>query len=242
MRRFLDDSSLCTLLAAILAVAGPWVSVCVHASSNQPLAEIQRAAESAVQRDVRVTNGTLFARAVELDSRLALVACTQSLQARSAPIRAGMTRALVAVTCSAPVAWTVNVPVTLDVEQDVLIVRQPIARGATLAANDVAIERRRLPGVSTRFVASPTDLAQKVARRPLAAGEPLTADALAPAVIVKRGQVVTLVSQVGAVTIRSGGRAMGDAAMQGRVRVQNESSRKVIEGIVESADTVRVGR
>jgi flagella basal body P-ring formation protein FlgA len=35
---------------------------------------------------------------------------------------------------------------------------------------------------------------------------------------------------------------MADAPLQGRIRVQNANSLRIVEGIVESADTVRVGR
>lgn len=238
MRRFLGDSYICIATAALLAL----LSSGVAAASTHSLGDVQRAAETAVHRDVRVTHGTLYATAVPLDPRLALTACAQALQARSSPVRAGMTRALVSVSCVGPVPWTINVPVFMEIEQAVLITRAPVARGVSLASDDVRVETRRVPGISTRYLGGVQELAHKTTRRPLAAGEVVVADALAPAMVIKRGQSVTIIAEEGGVAIRTGGRAMADAPLQGRIRVQNANSLRIVEGIVESADTVRVGR
>jgi flagella basal body P-ring formation protein FlgA len=63
-----------------------------------------------------------------------------------------------------------------------------------------------------------------------------------PDLIVRRGQEVTLLSSDGAVEVRANGRAMIDGAAGSRIQVQNLSSLRVVEGVVESADLVRVAR
>jgi flagella basal body P-ring formation protein FlgA len=57
---------------------------------------------------------------------------------------------------------------------------------------------------------------------------------------VKRGQHVTLLAAVGGLEVRAAGVAMNDAAAQGRVRVQNISSNRIVEGVVESPDVIRI--
>jgi flagella basal body P-ring formation protein FlgA len=63
-----------------------------------------------------------------------------------------------------------------------------------------------------------------------------------PDLIVRRGQAVTLLSSGGAVEVRASGRAMVDGTAGARIQVQNLSSMRVVEGVVESADLVRVAR
>jgi flagella basal body P-ring formation protein FlgA len=58
--------------------------------------------------------------------------------------------------------------------------------------------------------------------------------------VIHRGQEVTLVASGGAIEIRATGRAMTDAIAGARIQVQNLSSMTVVEGVVESADVVRV--
>jgi flagella basal body P-ring formation protein FlgA len=72
-------------------------------------------------------------------------------------------------------------------------------------------------------------------------GTPLTVDMFAADIKVRRGQRVTLVSAVGGIEVLAAGEAIADANPDGRVRVRNLGSRKVVEGRVESADRVRVG-
>jgi flagella basal body P-ring formation protein FlgA len=62
----------------------------------------------------------------------------------------------------------------------------------------------------------------------------------APDLIVHRGQQVTLLSAAGPVEVRASGRAMVDGAAGSRIQVQNLSTLRVVEGVVESADRVRV--
>jgi flagella basal body P-ring formation protein FlgA len=63
-----------------------------------------------------------------------------------------------------------------------------------------------------------------------------------PDLIVRRGQEVTLLSSSGAVEVRANGRAMIDGAAGSRIQVQNLGSMRVVEGVVETADLVRVAR
>jgi flagella basal body P-ring formation protein FlgA len=52
---------------------------------------------------------------------------------------------------------------------------------------------------------------------------------------------VTLLTRVGGIEVSAAGEAMADATPEGRVRVQNLASRRVVEGVAETADRVRVG-
>jgi len=64
----------------------------------------------------------------------------------------------------------------------------------------------------------------------------------APDLIVRRGQEVTLLSAADTIEVRASGRAMSDGAAGSRIQVQNLGSQRVVEGVIESADLVRVSR
>jgi len=72
------------------------------------------------------------------------------------------------------------------------------------------------------------------------AGSILVADMLAADPVVVHGQQVTLVAALGGLEVRAPGRVLNDGAVAARVRVQNLSSQRIVEGVVETADTVRV--
>jgi flagella basal body P-ring formation protein FlgA len=65
-------------------------------------------------------------------------------------------------------------------------------------------------------------------------------DALTPSNAIHRGQQVTLISGSGDFQVRVGAVALADGRIADRIRVQNLSSQRVVEGIVRSASEVEV--
>ena len=63
---------------------------------------------------------------------------------------------------------------------------------------------------------------------------------LAPARLVKRGQSVVIVGISGGFQVRAQGKALADAAAGDSVAVENLSSRRVVQGLVQPDGTVRV--
>jgi flagellar basal body P-ring formation protein FlgA len=206
----------------------------------QSLEAVRSAAERALRRqiDPQLTGVTL--EAVSLDSRLRLPACASSLETFAQPPRGTQARALVRVSCSTGAIWSLNVPVAIRRELDVLILRRAVARGESLAAADVVAQKRVIASLSSPYVGRLEDLAGRLTRRPLPEGTPLTAEAFSAALLIKRGQTVTLTASTGGIQVRAPGRALADATASQRLRVQNLDSLKVVEGVAESDGVVRV--
>ena len=122
-----------------------------------------------------------------------------------------------------------------------LVLRRALARRARVAPTDVEPQIRRLPGSAAHFVSDVANLQGHRLKRSLPAGTAITVDVLAPDILVRRGQQVTLIAANGPVEIRAQGQALTDGAETERVRVQNVTSLKVVEGVVESDSVVRVG-
>jgi flagella basal body P-ring formation protein FlgA len=211
-----------------------------HAQSIESLESIQAAAESYIQAQLPSTRGKYFVTASRLDSRLRLADCAKALDVFIANNGAVQTRTTVGVRCTDIGGWTVYVPVAVEVEAPVLVLRRALARRARVEALDVELQTRRLPGISTNFLNDVSTLQGRRLRRALAAGTPLTSDVLDRDVLVQRGQSVTLIASTGGIEIRAQGRALTEGSERDRVRVQNVNSLKVVEGVVENAGTVRV--
>lgn len=208
--------------------------------TTEPLASIRGAAQSYIKGLLPRTAGGSTVTVGTLDSRLRLAPCPQPL---NVVLPAGMqlqARVTVGVSCTGPVHWTLYVPVTIESTINVLVLTHAVARDIHLTASDVTVETRTTAGPGTAYLGGAAELKNRTVRRPLAAGTALTADMFAPDLIVRRGQEVTLLSAGNAVEVRASGRAMSDGAAGARIQVQNLSSLRVVEGVVESADIVRV--
>jgi flagellar basal body P-ring formation protein FlgA len=221
------------------SVATFWFGL-APAQSNAALESIQQAAESYVHAQLPQTRGEYFVTATRLDARLRLAACVQPLDVFVANNGTVQPRTTVGVRCTDVGGWTVYVPVAVEVEAPVLVLRRALARRARIEALDVELQTRRLPGISTNFLNDVSTLQGRRLRRALAAGTPLTIDVLDRDVLVQRGQRVTLIASHGGLEIRAQGQALSEGSERDRVRVQNVNSLKVVEGVVENAGTVRV--
>jgi flagella basal body P-ring formation protein FlgA len=211
------------------------------ATGLTPPETLQRAAEALLRRRVSTTGADeMFVTAGALDSRLRLPACTTALDAFLPAGAQPAARTTVGVRCAAPY-WTVYVPVTVETSLRVLVLKRAAARLASVGNADVEQQQRRVAGFPTTYVTDVSMLAGRHLRKAVPPGTALTVDLFATDLLVKRGQRVTLLSSVGGIEVRAMGEAMADAQPDGRVRVQNLGSRKVVEGHAESADRVRVG-
>ncbi len=210
----------------------------------QPLDSIRTTAEKFViaelPKSIEVSRRKVIATAGYLDSRLRLPACDGNLTAARPQGSVLTARNTIGVTCPSGNEWTVYVPVTLESETTVLVTRRAAARGANLTAEDVEERTQLVPGIASNYVADPAKLAGMHAKRAIPAGTALTADVLAPNLLIKRGQQVTLLAAVGGIEVRASGRALTEGGAADRIRVQNLNSTRVVEGFVESADIVRI--
>lgn len=210
------------------------------AQAIQSLDSIQAAAEAHVTSQLPPTSGKYYVSATRLDSRLRLAQCRETLEAFVANNGTVQTRTTVGVRCHTPAPWTIYVPVAVETEAPVLVLRRALARRARVEALDVELQTRRLPGIASNFVNDMSALSGRRLRRALPAGTPLTTDVLDRDVLVQRGQQVTLVAASGGIEIRAQGKALSDGSAHDRIRVQNMNSLKIVEGVIEKAGTIRV--
>jgi flagella basal body P-ring formation protein FlgA len=223
-------------LVASLPTAGAGPAV----GAVESITTIEAAAHSYVQSLLPPGAAQTQITVLPIDRRLRLAQCGSALTARL-PVGTNLAaRATVGVTCAGPTHWSVYVPVVVESRISVLVLRHAVARDTHLTADDVAVETRRTAGTAAAYLDAVTELPGRTVRRPLPIGTALTVDMFAADTVIHRGQQVTLVAEGGSIEIRATGRAMMDAPTGARIQVQNLSSLTVVEGVVESADVVRV--
>ena len=226
---------------SLLILAASLLCANIALATTQPLDAVQAAAEEFVRGHLPASTLRHYVTAGQLDPRLRLAACPAPLETFSQNAASTGARVTIGVRCTADNTWTLYVPVSVEVEAPVLVLRRALARRARVAPTDVEPQMRRLPGSAINFVSDIANLQGHRLKRSLPAGAPLTVDALTPDILVRRGQQVTLIAAIGAVEIRAQGQALSDGAESERVRVQNVTSLKVVEGVVDRDGVVRVG-
>lgn len=227
-------------LAVLLTVALPMLGAGAAGREVESVTAIEAAARSYIKSLVPPGAAQTQITVQPVDQRLRLAKCGAPLTTQLPPGTDLTARATVAVGCPGPTHWSVYVPVVVESRISVLVLRHAVARDARLGADDVTLESRRTAGTAAAYLASVGELAGRTVRRPLALGTALTVEMFAADTVIHRGQEVTLLAGGPEIQIRATGRALMDAPAGARIQVQNLSSMTVVEGVVESADVVRV--
>jgi flagella basal body P-ring formation protein FlgA len=225
--------SLLALLTGASASAGP-------DAAFEPVKGLQAAAETFVRAQLPADANIASVTADPMDSRLHFARCTSALRAGLPSGAVLQARTTVGVSCDSGAAWRVYVPVTIESVITVLVLRRPVAQDARLGAEDVEIQKRKLSSSSAAYLTDIADLKRRTVKRPLPVGTALSIDMFTPDMLIHQGQEVTLVAMVGGLQVRARGRALANGAAGARLKVQNLSSLKVVEGVVENEDVIRV--
>ncbi|MGE0115397.1 MAG: flagellar basal body P-ring formation chaperone FlgA [Steroidobacteraceae bacterium] len=212
----------------------------VQATGFESLQAIQTSAEQHLRTVLPNNSGNVYFKTDELDNRLRLADCPTPLEAFLPSGASIGSRVTIGVRCTQGTQWTVYVPVSIESEAPSLILNKALARNAAVTAQDVEIRVQRLPGLGSTNLRSVAELDGKRLKRDLPAGTILNPAMLQPEILIHRGQQVTVVAKMAGIEVRSQAVALGDGSINSRIRVKNLNSAKVVEGLVDNSNMVRV--
>jgi flagella basal body P-ring formation protein FlgA len=201
------------------------------AATNQSLPAIQDAVINYVQSSLE-EGGEYQITHSQLDPRLQLAACEQSLEVfvQSGVIRPG--RNTVGIRCNGASSWTIYNTVLVKSFIKVLVSTQSLNRNDKINPESIVIETRDVSTLQPGYINDPGFLIDKVATRPVPAGSVIYNAYIAEPRLVKRGERVNIQSGSPGLMITSEGVAMMDGAKGQKISVKNISSNRVIQGTV----------
>lgn len=175
-----------------------------------------------------------------IQPKLMLARCSQPVRAERAPGIQVPGRVLLELRCDGPPAWHLYVPVRVIGTTSVVLAAHALVTGTVLTAKDVNVEQRDIVGLPPGYLDDPSIAVGLTAARAVAGGSILTNQQLLGTQAVQRGQTVTLVADAGGISVRMPGRALSDGLVNQRIKVENLSSGKIVEGVARSAQVVEI--
>jgi flagella basal body P-ring formation protein FlgA len=149
-------------------------------------------------------------------------------------------RATIELRCQNSKPWHIYVQVRVVGTSSVAVAAHAIVAGTVLAAKDMRVEQHDISELPIGFLDDPAIAVGLTASRPISGGAFMTNQQLVAAKAVQRGQSVTLIADAGGMSVRMAGKALSDGLVNQRVRVENLSSGKVVEGIARSEQVVEI--
>lgn len=174
-----------------------------------------------------------------LDPRLRLGSCEQPI-AFTIQDPSGLGGNIsVRAQCTSGQVWSVHVPAQVAVYQQIPTALRDIARGEQINQTHIGTSLVNISSIRQAFLLDQDDITGKEAKRNISMGEPFKTALLDSPTAVRRGEMVTLESLAGSIKVSSSGTAMADGRIGQTIRVRNNSSERIISGIVMSQGLVQ---
>jgi flagella basal body P-ring formation protein FlgA len=127
------------------------------------------------------------------------------------------------------------IPVT-----SVPVLKAQLQKGALITAEDLDYVDVRNSDLGANVLVSADQLIGMTPRRGLGALKPIASSDVTSPVVVKKGEIVTMVLQNSEMTLTTQGKALESGAVGETVRIVNPSSGQSVEGIVTAVKTVSI--
>ena len=166
-----------------------------------------------------------------INPSLALARCSSPLDIRF-PYTSDQ-RLTARVNCGDAKPWSIFVTARIALWKQVVITAEPITRGTRISANQLTLGRANVTREGNELYNRIDQVTGQRAKRSIGAQQPVSARDLEPALVVNRGDQVTLEVDRGGVTIRVKAIALEDGRLGEQISVQNvQSKRDVIAEVV----------
>lgn len=187
-----------------------------------------------------VLGDTLVVNTGSLDRRLQLRKCAEvpELHVKAPPQNS--TNVTVKTSCTAGNRWTIYVPVKVETFQNVVVAAHSIIRGSVLRAEDLMFQRINTAAMMGAHV---TDLDRVVGmevKRPLRQMDVVKLNQLKQPDVINKGETVVLRVKTAILSVETEGTALTNGHMGEKIKVRNESSRRIVDGLVTGPGEVRV--
>jgi flagella basal body P-ring formation protein FlgA len=225
------------LAAALLPAA---VSVHAAVPPMQDVGQLESMAQAEAARHLPPLSAKQRFLVGPIPLHVQLAQCTGALTPNVGPAPHMNDRVLVELRCQGSPTWHLYVPVRIVGTAAVAVAAHAIVAGTVLTANDLRVEQHDMTELPPGYLDDPSIAVGRTAARPISGGTILSNQQLVASKAVLRGQSVTLVADAGGMSVRMAGRALSDGMVNQRVRVQNLSSGKIVEGIARSEQIVEI--
>ncbi len=239
-RRPLARSRAATVWAALLLASASAAHGAAAGGASQDPARLAALAKSEAARHLAPLGARERLEVGPIAPGFHLADCGRAVSAARAPGLHTRTQVVVELRCSGAAPWHIYVPVRVVGVTPVALAAHALVAGTVMTAKDVRVQVRDLDRLPPGYLDDPAIAVGLTAAQPIAQGTVLTNQLLLGTPAVRRGQSVTLVADAEGISVRMNGRALNDGFINERVKVENLSSGKIVEGVARSGQTVEI--
>ncbi len=208
-----------------------------HGATENQIQQIQLAAERHVASNIeQPAGGSLTIKAANIDRRVKATDCPTPLDTSANTINIKRSNVNVLVSCPSD-GWKVYVPVRLSVAVPLITATRTLTRGEIIGRSDLTISMIELQRFRKEGFYNFSQVVGAKIKRTVRLGEVVERKDIC---VVCRNEKVVIRAVKGGMTITTQGTAMQDGSAGDQVRVKNDKSQRIIEGIVTNIAEVTI--
>ncbi len=218
----------------------------VIAQEYQSISALRQHVENHVSRifieryGKKMFNNNITISVNHIDPRLKLSHCTDNLHLALIQQKYSNNNMTVKTRCLVGKQWTIYIPVTADIYEDVIVAARSLAKGATLTDSDLGMKRLNISEMGMGYIKSADRLTNKELKRPLKTGDPIRLTNLTEANVIKQGDSVLLEAKLTSLTVTAPGVALSAGYVGQQIKVRNTKSDRVVDALVSGPGKVTV--
>ncbi|MFB1072205.1 flagellar basal body P-ring formation chaperone FlgA [Vibrio diabolicus] len=229
--------ALITKYAKSIGILLSMFSFFVHSASDNQIEQIKTAAEQHILATVdQPDGGELSVNAADIDSRIKATDCPVPLDTSASSTSSTRSNINVLVECPSD-DWKVYVPVRISVSVPMIVATRTLGRGEIVSASDVTTSMIELQRFRKDGFSNYDQVAGAKLKRNVRLGDVVERNDVC---VVCRNEKVTIKAVNSGMTITTQGTALQDGAAGDQVRVKNDKSQRIIEGIVTGIAEITV--
>ncbi len=243
---------ICRIVVALLATT---VAVAGNAADTSFGADKERSAGDNARADTRQQIAKFMKGYVrELAKRLgdgtrveyeaAAITDTSATRPCAAPLNIGaqnqqaVGRVTLLVACDSE--WSIYVPVDLNILRPVVVTTRPLATGAVIAADDIALAPQEIGALNGTYLTALDEAIGMGVKRPLLPGKPIFTQQLEQPLLIRRGEAVVISAAAGEFSVSTSGTALSDGRRGDMIRIKNSNSARTVSARVIGPGQVTV--
>lgn len=211
-----------------------------NAASYQSHSSIRQAVESYLLEELTDNGNEVAVKMGKLDPRLRLKQCGGPIHVSLPGNSRRIGAVTVKVTCDVGASWAIYVQSEVEQFGQVMIAAKTLRRKDIISRGDIAQKRVSLGGIRGGYITKFEEILGWEVKRNIPVGAIIGANAVRRQLLVKRGELVVIIAKNAKFEVKMSGVAKSSGAKGDTVQVTNQSSKKVVEGVVIAPGVVQV--
>ncbi|MDO3385088.1 flagellar basal body P-ring formation chaperone FlgA [Gilvimarinus sp. SDUM040013] len=175
-----------------------------------------------------------------LDPRLRLEDCKDQLAFSIRDLSNNGGAVSVKTECRSHSPWTVYIGAQIKVFEEVVVARRALSRGDIIQPSDLTHKKMNSSELRNGYFLDVQAALGKEVRRNLDAGEIMRDGVLNIPLAINRGDIITLASSNGAITVNTRAEALSNGRVGEQIRVRNLTSERIIVANIVKSGVVEV--